>query len=162
MWLKNINQVPKLDKVIVSIGIGSLAARKGLKSFDEIESNLRKITGQKPLLIKSKQAISNFKLRIGMPVMLQVTLRRKKAYDFLNRFNHLVLPRVRDFEWLSTKKFDRQANINIGLKNYDIFPELTPDDVTIPIWLQINIVTTSATKEASTALLEELWFVFKK
>jgi len=162
MWLKNINQVPKIDKVVVSIWIGSLTAKKWLKSFDEIEKNLIKITWQKPKLVKSTKAISNFKLRIWMPVMLQTTLRRKKAYDFLAKFNQLVLPRVRDFSWLSDRSFDARWNINIWLKSYDMFPELAPDDVTIPIWLQINIVTTASKLQWSRSLLEELWFVFKK
>ena len=95
--VKNINAVPKLDRVIVAIGIGSLVTRKSLKDFDEFEKNLQKITGQKPRLIKSKKSISNFKLREGLPVMLQVTLRKAKAYDFVDRFVKLVLPRVRDF-----------------------------------------------------------------
>ena len=95
--LKNINQDPKVDKVIVAMGIGSLVTRKGHKDFEEFERNLIRITGQKPVLIKSRKAISNFKLREGMPVMLKVTLRGERAYDFLDRFCKLVLPRVRDF-----------------------------------------------------------------
>jgi len=95
--LKNINQAPKVDKVIVAMGIGSLVTRKGHKDFEEFERNLIRITGQKPVLIKSRKAISNFKLREGVPVMLKVTLRGERAYDFLDRFCKLVLPRVRDF-----------------------------------------------------------------
>ena len=106
LGVKNVNQTPKIDKVIVSIGIGSLATRKSIKDFEEFEKNLKKITGQKPVLIKSKKAISNFKLREGMPVMLKSTLRREKAYDFLDRFVKVVLPRLRDFNGLSTKSFD--------------------------------------------------------
>jgi len=161
LGIKNLNAVPKIDKVIVAIGIGSLATRKWQKNFEEIENNLQKITGQKPRLIKSKQAISNFKLRVDMPVMLQVTLRRKKAYDFLDKLSKLVLPRERDFSGLSSKSFDTQANINIGLKNYDIFPELNPDDVTQPIWLQITIVSTADNNKHSQGLLEELGIIFK-
>ena len=106
LGVKNVNQTPKIDKVIVSIGIGSLATRKSIKDFEEFEKNLKKITGQKPLLIKSRKAISNFKLREGMPVMLKSTLRRDKAYDFLDRFVKVVLPRLRDFNGLSSKSFD--------------------------------------------------------
>jgi len=160
--IKNVNAVPKVDKVVVNMGIGSLVTRKWLKNFEELEKNLNKITGQKPRLIKSKQAISNFKLRVDMPVMLQVTLRRNKAQDFLKKFNELVLPRVRDFAGLSAKNFDSGANMNIGLKSYDIFPELDPDDVTIPMWLQITIVSTTTNKEHSQGLLEEMWFIFKE
>ena len=158
--IKNVNAVPKLDKIIVAIGIGSLVTRKGHKNFDEIEQNLQAITGQKPRLIKSKQAISNFKLRAGMPSMLQVTLRGKKANDFLDRLNKLVLPRVRDFEGFSPKKFDHSANYNMGIKSYDIFPEINLDNVTIPMGLQITIVTTTDDKVQATALLEALGCVF--
>lgn len=122
--LKNINQAPKVDKVIVAMGIGSLVTRKGHKDFEEFERNLIRITGQKPVLIKSKKAISNFKLREGMPVMLKVTLRGERAYDFLDRFCKLVLPRVRDFSGISKKSFDPKGNLNLGLQNYNIFPEL--------------------------------------
>lgn len=158
--IKNVNAVPKIEKVVVSIGIGSLVTRKGQKDFEEFESNLIKITGQKPRLVKSKKSISNFKLREGMPVMMQSTLRRHKALDFLDRLNKLVLPRVRDFDGFSAKSFDPQGNFNLGLKNYNIFPELGLEDATIPMWLQINIVTTGNAEETK-ALLEELGFIFK-
>ncbi len=157
----NINQVPKIDKVIVSVGIGSLATRKSIKDFDEFEKNLRKITGQKPVLIKSRKAISNFKLREGMPVMLKSTLRRDRAYAFLDRFVKVVLPRLRDFNGLSTKSFDAKGNLSIGIVNYNIFPELDIEDVTIPMGLQITIVTTSTDAQKSKGLLEALWLLFK-
>lgn len=111
--IKNINAVPKIDKVIVAIGIGSLATRKNLKDFDEFEKVITKITGQKARVLKSKKAISNFKLREGLSVMLQTTLRKQKAYDFLDRFMKLVMPRLRDFSGLSEKNFDGQGNFNI-------------------------------------------------
>ena len=159
--VKNINAVPKLDRVIVAIGIGSLVTRKSLKDFDEFEKNLQKITGQKPRLIKSKKSISNFKLREGLPVMLQVTLRKTKAHDFVDRFVKLVLPRVRDFSWLSEKSFDAQANFSMGIQNYNIFPELSLDDVTHTMGLQISFVTTTKDVAKSKALLSSLWLLFK-
>ncbi|MEI7562285.1 MAG: 50S ribosomal protein L5 [bacterium] len=159
--VKNINAVPKLDRVIVAIGIGSLVTRKSLKDFDEFEKNLQKITGQKPRLIKSKKAISNFKLREGLPVMLQVTLRKAKAYDFVDKFVKLVLPRVRDFSGLTEKSFDSQANYSIGIQNYNIFPELSLDDVTHTMGLQINLVTTTKDMAQSKALLQSLGLLFK-
>lgn len=159
--LKNINQVPKVDKVIVSMGIGSLVTRKGHKDFEEFERNLIKITGQKPVLVKSKKAISNFKLREGMPVMLKVTLRWERAYDFLDRFYKLVLPRVRDFSWISKRSFDPKGNLNFWLRNYNIFPELWVDDVTIPMGLQITVVSTAGSVDGSQALLEEIGLIFK-
>lgn len=158
--IKNVNAVPKIEKVVISIGIGSLVTRKGQKDFEEFESNLIKITGQKPRLVKSKKSISNFKLREDMPVMMQSTLRRQKAHDFLDRLNKLVLPRVRDFDGLSAKSFDHQGNYNVGLKDYSIFPELGLEDATIPMGLQINVVTTGDA-EQTRALLEELGFIFK-
>ncbi len=161
LWVKNINAVPKVEKVIVSIGIGSLATRKSIKDFDEFENNIIKITGQKPTLIKSRKSISNFKLREGMSVMYKVTLRRDRAYDFLDRFVRVVLPRIRDFAWLSSKSFDPKGNLNIGLVNYNIFPELNVDDVSTPMWMQITIVTSTTSSEKAKAMLQELWFLFK-
>jgi large subunit ribosomal protein L5 len=161
LGVKNINSVPRIQKIIVSIGIGSLATRKSIKDFDEFEKNLIKITGQKPTLIKSRKSISNFKLREGMPVMYKVTLRRDRAYDFLDRFVKVVLPRLRDFSGLSSKSFDPKGNLNIGIINYNIFPELNVDDVNTPMGLQITIVTSTTSTEKSKALLQELWLLFK-
>lgn len=161
LGVKNINSVPRIQKIIVSIGIGSLATRKSIKDFDEFEKNLIKITGQKPTLIKSRKSISNFKLREGMPVMYKVTLRRDRAYDFLDRFVKVVLPRLRDFSGLSSKSFDQKGNMNIGLVNYNIFPELNVDDVNTPMGLQITIVTSTTSTEKSKALLQEMWLLFK-
>lgn len=111
--IKNINAVPKIDKIIIGIGIGSLATRKSLKDFDEFEKIIMKITGQKSRVYKSKKAISNFKLRENLPVMLQSTLRKQRAYDFLDRFMKLVMPRMRDFSGFSEKSFDGQGNFSI-------------------------------------------------
>lgn len=97
LQIKNIHQIPKIDKVIVSIGVGSLHTRKGIKDFSEFEQNLMAITGQKPTMVLSKKNVSNFKLREGMPSMLTVTLRNKNAYYFLFKLMSIVLPRVRDF-----------------------------------------------------------------
>lgn len=159
--LDNINAVPSIDAVVVTMGIGSLVTRKGQKDFEELESNMRKITGQKPRVVKAKKSVSNFKLREGMPVMLQCTLRRDKAEDFLDRFVKLVLPRIRDFEGVKPRSFDKNGNITLGVKNYAIFPELGLDDVTVPMGIGITIVTTATSKEHSQVLLEELGYVFK-
>ena len=161
LGVKNINAVPEIDSVVVTMWIGSIVTRKWHKDFEEFEKNLTKITGQKPHVIKSKKSISNFKLREWMPVMLQSTIRKSRAIDFLDRFCKLVLPRVRDFEWINKISFDQQGNLNIGIKNYNIFPELGVDAITVPMWVGITIVTTTTDKEQSQALLEELWFVFK-
>jgi large subunit ribosomal protein L5 len=132
-----------------------------LKDFSEFEKNLMRITWQKPRMLKSKKSISNFKLREWLPVMLQVTLRKSRAYDFADRFVKLVLPRMRDFSGLNDKSFDPQANYNIWIPNYNIFPELSLDDITNPMGLQINITTTTKDVAKSKALLQALGFVFK-
>lgn len=159
--IKNINAVPQIDSVIVTMWIWSIVTRKWHKDFEEFERNLTKITWQKPHVLKSKKAISNFKLREWMPVMLQSTLRWARAEDFLNRLYKLILPRIRDFEWTNKRSFDNQANLNIGIKNYNIFPELWIEDVTVPMWIWITIVTTTDSKQEAQALLEEIGFVFK-
>ncbi len=161
LQLKNINETPKIDKVVVSMGIGSLVTRKGHKDFEEFEKNLKIITGQKPRLCKSKKSISNFKLREGMPVMLNVTLRKERAMDFLERVTKLVLPRVRDFTGISKRSFDPKGNLNFGIKNYALFPELAVDAVTIPMGLQVTVVSTAGTPEKAQVFLEELGFIFK-
>ncbi len=159
--LKNINAVPTLETVIVNMGIWSIVTRKWHKDFEEFEKNLSKITWQKPRIVKAKKSISNFKLREWMPVMLQSTLRGNRALDFIDRLYKIILPRIRDFSWLNKRSFDSQANLTIGIKNYSIFPELGLDDVTIPMWIGITIVTSTNNQEKSIALLEELGFVFK-
>ncbi len=161
LGIKNINALPKLEKVIVAIGIWSLVTRKSLKDFNEFEKNILKITGQKSRMIKSKKSISNFKLREWLPVMLQVTLRKWRAYDFVDRFVKLVLPRMRDFSGLSDKSFDHQGNYTIGVPNYNIFPELSLDDVVTPMGLQITFVSSSKDSMKTKALMQSLWFIFK-
>ena len=155
LQLKNINETPKVDKVVVSMGIGSIVTRKWHKDFEEFEKNLKTITGQKPQLCKSKKSISNFKLREGMPVMLRVTLRKSRATDFLDRVTKLVLPRIRDFAGVS------KGNLNFGIANYAIFPELAVDAVTIPMGIQITVVTTAGTPEKAQIFLQDLGFIFK-
>lgn len=160
--IKNVNAVPRLEKVVVAVGIWSLATRKSIKDFDEFEKNLIRITGQKPRITKSKKAISNFKLREGIPVMMQSTLRRERAYSFLDRFVKLVLPRVRDFAGISEKSFDKGGrSINIGMQTYNVFPELGVEDVVTPMGMQITIVLKSKNAVESKALLEALGFIFK-
>ncbi len=159
---KNIHEVPVLNKVIVAMGIGSLASRKGIKDFSDLESNLKDMTGQKPHMILSKKAISNFKLRIGMPVMMRVTPRGKKAYDFLERVATYVLPRIRDFNGLSVKKFDGMGNYHVGLKQQTLFPEIAPEQVTIPMWVQITIDTSATNDGDAKEFLQSLGLIFVK
>lgn len=158
--LSNIFEVPRVDKIVISMWIWSLATRKWVKDFSDLISNMEVISGQKPTVIKSKKSVSNFKLRDWMPVMLKVTLRREKAYDFLDRLSKLILPRVRDFEWLSSKKFDGNWNYNIWFQNQSVFPELFPEDIKTPHWLQVNIVTTTTDDDKAKELLKTLWIIF--
>ncbi|MDR2190111.1 MAG: 50S ribosomal protein L5 [Candidatus Peribacteria bacterium] len=161
LHLTNINETPKIDKVVVAMGIGSLVTRKGHKDFEEFEKNLKTITGQKSHLCKSKKSISNFKLREGLPVMLKTTLRKERALDFLERVAKLVLPRMRDFTGISKRSFDPKGNLNFGIVNYAIFPEFGADEVSLPMGLQITVVSTAGTPEKAQAFLEELGFIFK-
>lgn len=158
----NIHQVPMIDKIVVSMGIGSLATRKWVKDFSELQENLATITGQRPHMIYSKKAVSNFKLREGMPVMLRVTLRGEKAYDFMERLVTYVFPRIRDFEWVPAKKFDGQGNYSLGFKDHGIFPELNPESIKTALWLQMTIVTSAINDEDAKGLLKSLGVIFQK
>ncbi len=159
LWKTNIHEVPVVDKVIVSMWIWSLATRKGMKDFWELEDHLSKITWQKPAVVKSKKAISNFKLREDMPVMLRCTLRWKFAYDFIEKLTKVAMPRVRDFEWIYLKNFDWKGNYNIWFKNQAVFAELNPEEIKLPHWVQVNIVTTTDLDKEAIELLKVLWFV---
>lgn len=162
MGKKNTHQIPRIDKIIVSIGIWSLATRKWMKDFSELEENLALITGQKPQMILSKKSVSNFKLREWMPAMLRCTLRWERAYDFIQRLVTMVLPRVRDFEWLSLRKFDQHGNYHFWFSSVAVFPELTPESIKTEIWSQISICTTADTNTDAQILLESLWILFEK
>lgn len=157
---QNVYQVPRVDKVVVAMWVGNLSTKKWMKDFSELEENLMKITGQKPIIINSKKSVSNFKLREWMPVMLKVTLRREKAYDMLERLNSYVFQRVRDFKWISERKIDRQWNLSFGFQNQGVFAELTQDEIKTLQGIQITISTTSDSKEDTKALLESLGFLF--
>ncbi len=142
------------------MGIGTLT--KNTKDFSEVVENISKITGQKPVVTKAKIAVSNFKLRKGMPVGITATLRGRRAYDMVERLISVVLPRVRDFRGLSTKSFDGKGNYNIGFKEALVFPEINPDDVANVHGVQITIVTSAKNDEGGMALLKKIGFPFKK
>jgi len=158
--VKNIWAVPRLEKVCLGIGIGTLT--KNTKDFSDVLDNLARIAGQKPVVTKSKKAISNFKLREGVPAGLVVTLRGKRMYDFVYRLVNIALPRVRDFRGISPKAFDGKGNYSIGFKEATVFPEINPDDVLNVHGLQINIITTAKNDEQGFTLLKHLGFPFKK
>jgi len=157
---KNLHEVPKIDKVIVAMWIGNLSTKKWVKDFSNLESNLAKITWQKPVIINARKSVSNFKLREGMPIMLKVTLRREKAYNLLERLNTYAFERVRDFKWIPERKIDKQGNLSFGFKDQTVFAELTQDEIATPQGIQVTISTTSNVREDTKVLLESLGFLF--
>ncbi len=158
---ENIMEVPKLEKVVLNMGIGTYI-RSGNKDYSVLQEHLALISGQAPQVKHAKKAISNFKLRAGMPVGLTVTLRGDNMYNFLEKLINIVLPRVRDFRGISGKSFDGEGNYNFGIKEHTIFPEVPQDDVVKNHGIQVTVKTTATSKEAGQALLKEMGFPFKK
>lgn len=150
----NVQSLPRLDKVIVSVGIGTFM--QSSRDYSQIEKNLELLTGQKPALRKAKKAISNFKLREGMPVALMVTLRGPRMYAFISKLIKVVLPRVRDFRGLPKKSFDGSGNYTIGLKEQTVFPEVRQEDGITLHGVQITFSTTAKTDEQGRALMETI------
>lgn len=159
--ITNIMEVPKVEKIVLNMGIGTYV-RTGNKDFSSLQEHLSLIAGQACTVRYAKKAISNFKLRAGMPVGLTVTLRGDKMYDFLEKLIHVVLPRVRDFRWVSKKGFDTQGNYNFGVKEHTIFLEVPQDDVIKTHGMQITVKTNATSKEAGRALLNQMGFPFSK
>lgn len=157
---KNIFEVPRIEKVIVSTGTGDYKDDKN--AIEKIAKEMAKITGQKANVNLSRKAVSAFKLRVGQPVGLTVTLRGERMYDFVNRLVNITLPRVRDFRGLKVSSFDNQGNYSIGVRDYSIFPEIKYEDITINFGLEICIKTTAKNKEDAKVLLEKLGFPFEK
>ncbi len=147
----NENQIPKLDKIVLNMGVGAgVLDRKAVETAAE---ELAKISGQKPVITKAKQSIATFKLREGMSVGCKVTLRRDKMYEFLDRLVTIALPRVRDFRGVSGKSFDGRGNYAMGLKEQLVFPEINYDDVSTIRGMDIVICTTAETDEEAQELL---------
>lgn len=156
----NINALPKLKKVSVSVGIGSMVVNQG-KDFAFVEASLAEITGQKPVLRKARKAISNFKLRKGLPVGLNSTLRGERMYDFVARLVNIALPRVRDFRGISVKGMDGQGNFSLGIIDCTIFPEVNQENLQRTHGLQVNISTTAHNNKETYLLLKALGFPFR-
>lgn len=157
---KNVNQVPKITKVVINIGIGETLGKSGLA--DKIIDNLTVIAGQKPVINKAKQSIAGFKIREGDKVGLSVTLRGDKMYDFLDRLVTITLPRIRDFRGIPAKSFDKQGNYTLGIKEHTVFPEIPYDTVEFIHGLQICISTTAKTPEEGKSLLTHFGFPFQR
>lgn len=160
LGITNVMATPKLEKITVNVGIGTYIKKN--KDYDDVIKHISLITGQKPVVTKSKKAISNFKLRIGMPVGVIATIRGKKMYDFMERLVNVVFPRIRDFRGFSTRAFDGSGNYSIGLRDFTIFPEINLDDVVHEHGLQITIITSAKTNEEGEALLQSFGFPFIK
>lgn len=158
--LKNINAVPKLAKIVINVGIGKMLA--GGKDFSDVEKNVTMLAGQKPVIAKAKKAISNFKLRQGMPVGIHVTLRGQRMYDFVYKFVNVVLPRTRDFRGVSPRSFDGKGNYSIAIKEHTVFPEINPDDIIKQHGLQLTFVTTAKNNDDALILFKTLGFPFQE
>lgn len=157
---KNINQVPKIEKIVVNVGAGE--AVQNIKTLDFIVSDLTMITGQKPVIRKAKKSIASFKLREGMPIGVSVTMRRQRMYEFLDRLISIALPRVRDFKGISQRSFDGSGNYSLGVKEQIIFPEIDYDKTDRVRGFNITIVTSAKSDEEARALLTGLGMPFRK
>ena len=161
--LKNANQVPKVAKVIVSTGVGKRLENQKLKPEhrEAVIDTYRKITGQNPIMIKAKKAVSNFKVREGSPSAFMVTLRRDRMWGFLDRLINLAIPRIKDFRGVSDKSFDGRGNYTLGVKEQIIFPEISFDKIDAIRGMDITIVTTARNDEEGRALLREMGMPFR-
>jgi len=151
---KNPHRVPKLVKIVVSVGVGRAVVDQ--KYLDNAVATLTKITGQKPIITKARLSIAGFKLREGQSIGAKVTLRSERMYDFLDRLIAVVLPRLRDFHGLSIKGFDPQGNYSIGLAEQTLFPEISYEDAQLTHGVQVTLVTTAQNKTEGEALLRAL------
>lgn len=156
----NVNQVPKVEKVVLNMGLGE--ALQNPKVVDGAQNDLRAITGQKPIVTKARKSIAGFKLREGNNIGCCVTLRGDRMYEFLERLIHVALPRVRDFRGISRKAFDGHGNYSLGVKEQIIFPEIDYDKVDKVRGLNITVVTSAGTDDESRSLLSHLGMPFRK
>lgn len=160
LGMKNVMQAPRLEKIVINVGLGE--AIQNAKLIDSSVEQLRTITGQQPVVTRAKKAISNFKLREGVPVGVRVTLRGEKMYDFFERLVSFALPRVRDFKGLSPKSFDGRGNYTIGLKEQLIFPEIDFDKIEKIKGMNITICTTAHNDEEGRCLLQCMGLPLRK
>ena len=157
---ENVHQVPKLTKIVINVGLGEAKDNQNL--LNAAKDELALITGQRPIELKAKKSVANFKLREGMNVGVKVTLRGEKMYDFLDKFMNISLPRVRDFRGISSKSFDGRGNYAVGIKEQLIFPEIEYDMVDQIRGMDIVVVTTANTDEEAKELLDKMGMPFKK
>ena len=160
LGLPNIHQVPKLEKIVLNVGLGR--AKDDKKVMEAATNTLRKITGQSPLVTIAKKSIATFKLREGNKIGLKVTLRGERMYEFMDRLINIVIPRLRDFHGVNATAFDRQGNYSLGMTDQSVFPELTFDETTVAHGLQVVFVIQSQGPEHSRALLTKFGMPFEK
>lgn len=158
--LKNALEVPKMEKVVVNVGVGKFLKDSGQVS--DIAESMKVITGQKPLMTKSKKSIAGFKIREGLEVGMKVTLRGRRMWSFVERLVGAAIPRVRDFQGIKESAVDERGNINIGIKEHLIFPEILPEQVKNIFSFQVNIVTSAGNREKGLALFRKLGFPIEK
>jgi large subunit ribosomal protein L5 len=156
----NIMQLPKLEKIVLSIGLGE--AIQDAKALEAAEKDLAKISGQHPVITKAKKSISPFKLRAGMPIGMMVTLRGKRMYDFFDKLVNVVLPRFRDFRGVSRDSFDGRGNYSLGIKEQIVFPEIDYDKIDKIRGLEVTIVTTAKNDNEASTLLELMGMPFRR
>ena len=160
LQLDNPMQIPKITKITVNMGVGEAVADK--KVMDAAVTDLQKITGQKPLVTKSRKAIASFKIRADLPIGCKVTLRGARMYEFLDRLISIAMPRIRDFRGVSARSFDGQGNYSMGVKEQIIFPEIQYDQIDQVRGMDITITTTATDNRQGRALLEAFNFPFRK
>lgn len=156
---KSVMQIPKIDKVIINIGMGE--AKDNPKAIEAASNDLAQITGQKPIITKAKKSVANFKLREGMNIGVKVTLRADKMYEFVDRLFNVALPRVRDFRGINPNGFDGRGNYSLGIKEQLIFPEIDYDKIDKIRGMDINFVTTAKTDEEARELLSQMGAPFR-
>ena len=157
---KNVNQVPRMEKIIVSMGVGSATQNKAI--LDNAVKDLTQITGRKPFITKAKKSISNFKLRQGVPIGCKVTLRDEVMYEFMDRLISIVIPRIRDFKGVPLNSFDGRGNYSMGIKEQTVFPEIDYDKIDTIRGMNITFVTNARSDEEGKELLKLLGFPFVK
>jgi large subunit ribosomal protein L5 len=157
---KNVMEVPKITKITVSMGVGE--GIKNPKALESAVKNLEIITAQKPIINKARKSVATFKVRQGMNIGCQVTLHGDRMYEFFDKFVSLVIPRIKDFRGFSKKAFDGRGNYNVGLKEQNVFPELTYDDIDRVQGMSIAISTSAKNDADAVALFEKFGFPFKK
>ena len=156
----NIMQVPKLDKIVINMGLGE--AIQNIKILDAATEEIATIAGQRPVITKAKRSIAQFKLRVGMPIGCMVTLRKGRMFEFLNRLINIALPRVRDFRGFSPHAFDGRGNYSLGIREQIIFPEIDYDKIDTIKGMNIVIVTTAKTDEEGSELLKLMGMPFRR